>query len=968
MSAAVSAPVDPSGGRESIGDVVTRTTLGGNGGWLVRSGYADVFVSQHGDGASRGRRHHLFRADSRSIFFALPAVPELLFEAIGTEATILEPVTREWIDAHAHDPIAVKMAPRAVDRWIDRVCEYIAAGPPPADCLAYTAGCEATVECRGSVRAALGVAVLEIADGEASFCGRSEARVRAGDLVSASWRTWVTAVAPCTVRVRAFGDVVARGDLWRALDTLHHLVVHGVCVRIDQIVASERDRQAGKAVAAQAAGVAALVDIAAAFGEVPLEQRRSAAAAASRQHSVHAACQLVTDHLRIPFAAPPLKEYRTLKASIEHLARTSRFRVRQVVLTDDWWKHDQGPVLGAWKSTEDPVALLPRKRSGYDVVDPSSGSRRRVDAEVAARLAPMAFTVYRPFRPGRVGMAELLRFGMTGSRRELTTILATGVLAGLIATGVPIATGILINSIIPSTDRLQLWQWTLLLLATTVATAMFQVARSIALIRLEMKLAYAIQSAVWDRLISLPSTFFRQYAAGNLASRAMGLDAVRQTLSGATIRAILGGLFSVFNFALLFVYDTRLALCAAVLIATAVLVFTALAYFQRVQQREVVAIQAKTSGIILQLLTGIRKLRVAGAEMRAFAIWARLFSRQRRAQLRIRGLANALRVFNVSFPLIAYTALFTVILTASAASTMRTGDFLAFLAAFTGCIDATMMTASAAINALSVIPQYDMSRPILECEPEVSAGQADPGALNGDIACDKLVFRYRPEGQPILNGLSFKIKAGEFVAFVGPSGSGKSTVLRLLLGFETAESGAIYYDGRDFKDLDTGAVRRQIGVVLQSGRLMPGDIYTNIAGCSAATMDEAWAAARMAGLEEDIKRMPMGMHTMVTDGGGTLSGGQRQRLLIARAVVGGPRMLFFDEATSALDNQTQAIVSQSLERLHATRVVIAHRLSTIVNCDRIFVIEKGSLVQTGSYDELMAQPGLFRELANRQLA
>ncbi|MGH9350156.1 MAG: NHLP bacteriocin export ABC transporter permease/ATPase subunit [Vicinamibacterales bacterium] len=957
-------------GDEAARYAAARTMLRGDGGWIVRAGYADIFVSRRGASESPGRRHHLFRAGERSIVFGLPESSDLLFEAIGTESTVLEPVGREWIDACANDPQAVAMTPRAVDRWIDNLCEYVAAGVPPANCASYTAGQEATVDAGGSVRSALGVTVVEVVSGEAAFCGYARARLQTGDLVSVSWRTWLTATAESTVRVKALGEVVSRGDLWRALDTLHELAVEAVRVRLEHIRQVERDRQGAKSVAAQAAGAGALGEIAAAFREAPAEAVAATFAdgAATTQERLNAACRLIAERLRIPFAAPSTTEYRTLKDGVESVARASRFRARQVMLTDDWWRHDEGPLLGSWKDSQRPVALLPRKRSGYDAVDPHDRSRRPVTLQVAALLAPTAFTLYRPFRPGRVGVFELLRFGMAGCTREFATIVATGALAGVIATGVPIATGVLINSIIPSTDRLQLVQWTVLLLVGAAASGMIQVARSISLIRLEMRLAYAIQSAVWDRLISLPSGFFRQYAAGNLASRAMGLDSVRQTLSGATIRAVLGGVFSVFNFALLFFYDVRLALCAAVLVATAVLVFTGLAYFQRVQQREVAAIQAKTSGIILQLLTGIRKLRVAGAETRAFAIWARLFSTQRRAQLRIRGLANWLRVFTVSFPLVAYAALFTVILTTPGGGAIRTGDFLAFLAAFTGCIDATMMTATAAINALSVIPQYEMSRPILDAEPEVSAGQADPGPLNGDITCDKIVFRYRQEGPPILNGLSFKIKAGEFVAFVGPSGSGKSTVLRLLLGFENAESGAVYYDGRDFRDLDTRAVRRQIGVVLQSGRLMPGDIYTNIAGCSSASMDEAWAATRMAGLEDDIRRMPMGMHTMVTDGGGTLSGGQRQRLLIARAVVGAPRLLFFDEATSALDNQTQAIVSQSLERLRATRVVIAHRLSTIVNADRIFVVEKGIIVQSGTYDELMAQPGLFRELASRQLA
>ena len=205
------------------------------------------------------------------------------------------------------------------------------------------------------------------------------------------------------------------------------------------------------------------------------------------------------------------------------------------------------------------------------------------------------------------------------------------------------------------------------------------------------------------------------------------------------------------------------------------------------------------------------------------------------------------------------------------------------------------------------------------------------------------------------------------MAIVGPSGCGKSTLFRLLLGFEKPESGAIYYDGQDLGGLDIQAARRQIGTVLQNGRIVDGDIFTNIIGSKALSIDDAWEAARMSGLDKDIEAMPMGMHTFISQEGGGLSGGQRQRLMIARAIVSKPRILFFDEATSALDNRTQAVVSESLESLKATRIVIAHRLSTIVNADRIFVLEKGVVAQEGAYQELIEKEGPFADLAKRQM-
>jgi ATP-binding cassette subfamily C protein len=296
-----------------------------------------------------------------------------------------------------------------------------------------------------------------------------------------------------------------------------------------------------------------------------------------------------------------------------------------------------------------------------------------------------------------------------------------------------------------------------------------------------------------------------------------------------------------------------------------------------------------------------------------------------------------------------------------------TGEFLAFLAAFTQFLTATLLMSSSVVSVLNIVPLYERAQPIFHTLPEVSAAKSTPGDLRGDIEISHVTFRYKPNTPPILRDISVSVQTGRFVAFVGPSGSGKSTLFRLLLGFETPESGAIYYDGQDLAGLDIQEVRRQMGVVLQNGRLVNADIFTNIVGSAPLTMEDAWEAVRLAGMEPDIRQMPMGMHTVIGEGGGSLSGGQRQRLMIARAIVGKPRVILFDEATSALDNETQSCVSRSLEKLQATRIVIAHRLSTVMNADCIYVMDKGVVVQSGTFTELMAQGGLFHELAKRQL-
>jgi ABC-type bacteriocin/lantibiotic exporter with double-glycine peptidase domain len=280
-----------------------------------------------------------------------------------------------------------------------------------------------------------------------------------------------------------------------------------------------------------------------------------------------------------------------------------------------------------------------------------------------------------------------------------------------------------------------------------------------------------------------------------------------------------------------------------------------------------------------------------------------------------------------------------------------------------------MLSATSVFTSLlGIVPIYERAKPILHSPIEVGAARAAPGRLTGQIELSQVSFSYTPDGPRVLDDISLLIQPGEFVALVGSSGSGKSTLLRLLLGFEIASSGAIYYDDQDMAGIDLGAVRRQFGVVLQNGQLLSGDIFTNIIGSATAlTLDDAWEAATQAGIADDIREMPMGMHTVVNDGGGTLSGGQRQRLLIARAIVNHPRILYFDEATSALDNRAQEMVSTSLDNLRATRVVIAHRLSTIANADRIFVMDGGRLVESGTYAALLEKDGMFAALAKRQI-
>ena len=688
---------------------------------------------------------------------------------------------------------------------------------------------------------------------------------------------------------------------------------------------------------------------------------------AREKDTLLAACQLVGEKLGIEFKAPSERAM----AGNDPLAAivwASRIRQRQVVLKGEWWKQDVGPLLGRMEDDNRPVALLPVSPGLYEINDPATRERVRVTNENVHHLHPFASSFYRPFPNRPLKGWDLLKFGIRGSMADIVTIALMATMGALLGMITPIATGIVFDTFIPDGARGQLAQIALILLACAFATAAFDITKAVALLRMESKIDASIQAGVMDRLLSLPVPFFRNYTTGDLADRALGINTIRQILSGIAVQTLLAAIFSLFNFALMFWYSVKLALVATGIAIFGVLITCVAGFAQVSYQRELSELEGKISGIVFQFISGISKLRLSGTEDRAFAVWAGEFGRQRKMSYKAGVVSNLLLSFNSAFPILSLMTIFAwLTMSERGTGSLSTGSFLAFIAAYTMFQSALLHMSRTITSSLHVIPLYERAKPIIQSQPEVDNTKDSPGELSGEIEVSHVHFRYSSDGPLVLKDVSFHVPSGQFIALVGGSGSGKSTLLRLLLGFEEPESGSIYYDGQDLAGINIREVRRQVGVVLQSGKIIAGDIFKNIVGSSSLTLDDAWEAAEMAGLEEDLRQMPMGMHTVLPPGGGTLSGGQRQRLMIARAIVRRPRLLFFDEATSALDNRTQSIVSKSLEKLHATRVVIAHRLSTIMHADHILVFDKGRICEEGNYEQLVGVGGLFAELAKRQL-
>lgn len=684
-------------------------------------------------------------------------------------------------------------------------------------------------------------------------------------------------------------------------------------------------------------------------------------------------CRRVGGARGIAILAPPRWELEEAgRGPLEAICRASRVRFRQVALHGTWWKEDAGPLVGFLGPGRSPVALLPRpgEAGGYRLVDPAGSPDQDLGPELAAQLDPMAFTFYRPAPAGKLGLRELFLMVWRELRGDLRRVMVVSLGSGLLSLVLPVVMRVVTDQIIPDADVASLKVAGLAMAGMGCGGVLFNLARGFALLRLQIGAGANLQAAMVDRLLGLPVSFFKRFTVGDLLSRASAVDAIQGSLGSVTLSTGLSAAFSLLNFCLLLYYDAGLALVAVGVVAV-VATFNGL--FGRLMVRVERARQdaaGTLSGQTLQLLGGVAKLRVAAAEGRAFAHWCQSLLAERALAVRSNNLSVTMGVFNDVLSLVSTMALFAAVslLLAAPGGGISPGRFIAFNAAYGSFCAGMLSLVGTLVGLLNIGPIYDRARPILEALPEDQATVPDPGRLAGRVEAHNLNFRYQPDRPLVLENVSFLAEPGSFIALAGPSGGGKSTIVRLLLGFERPEAGGIFYDSRDLQGLNLAGLRTQLGVVLQNSRLQPGSVYQSIVGTGLYSMDEAWEAAEAAGIAEDIRQMPMGMHTVVSEGGATLSGGQRQRLVIASVLVRRPRIVLFDEATSALDNRTQEIVAHSLERLNATRIVIAHRLSTIRRADRIYVLDHGKVVQEGTYDELQGQEGLFRQLAARQTA
>lgn len=936
--------------------------------WLVEAGSVDIFSFAVFNGNRRGPRRHLWSVDPGGALLSFLGQADggahrLL--AVCTPGTQLRTLPMARVEALAQRPEAKPAIVAILDDYVGRMSAALQGFARPQLHVLLKPGEAMGLEREQHAGTIADTIWVRHEAGASFFAGQEDLRLGPNDgPLPLARGLWLKAA---TDDLRLSGidtrTCLEQGDAFRGLVLLRRLFLIWATREAKREDDVERERLGRKAVAADRMREEGIAGLATVVVDEPVEEPM-----AGEEDRLLGACRVVGRLDGIEFKAPPKWETESrVKDPLAAICRASRIRARRVKLEGDWWRHDNGNLVGFMDESGEPVALIYRK-GRYELLNPADMSRQKLNRDVAKTLNWEGFCFYRPFPDKPITGKDLLRRAAQDLRHEFRFVLLMALCAGLLGLIVPMATEQMFGTVVPSSQSEQVVMLLLGLVGVHVGIVLFDLARAFTLVRIEGRSNSSLQAAVVDRLLSLPVPFFRKYPVGELAMRALTINVARSLLTGAASVTALSGIFSVLYFLLMVYYNWRLALLALVVFLLSIGFVVLFARPAVRHERRSLAIQGTVGALVFQMISGIAKLRVAGAEGRIFAKWAVLFAEQTKLKHDARSYQNVVKVFNDTLPLLSSLALFgTAGYLLNNGHEINTARFVAFNAAYGAMFASAVQLSDTVINVLNVKPIIERAKPILETVPEVEALKPDPGELTGRIDACHLSFAYKEDGPIVLDDVSFHAEAGEYVAIVGASGSGKSTALRMLLGFEQASSGSVYYDGQDLSTVNISGVRSQIGVVLQNSRLIAGSVFDNIVGSAPLTMDDAWEAAEMAGLANDIKDMPMGMHTVVAEGGANLSGGQQQRLLISRSLVRKPRLIFFDEATSALDNLVQEQVSQSLDRLNATRIVIAHRLSTIRHADRIYVMEKGKVIQSGGFTELASQPGVFADLMARQM-
>lgn len=649
---------------------------------------------------------------------------------------------------------------------------------------------------------------------------------------------------------------------------------------------------------------------------------------------------------------------------LEYMLRPHGIMYRRVKLAEGWYKDAYGPMIAKRKDDQTFVALIQNGKSDYTFHDTHEGRIRRVDAASAKLFDEDAICFYRPLPLKSLTIKDFMKYMMhTFSAKDQASLVAAAAVVTLIGVFIPRFQNLLLKNVLTKGNLNVLLAAAAFYFSFSISLTIFTVVKTMLLNRVMTKTQFSVEAAVMMRVLSMPADFFHDYGTGELAQRVQYMGGLCQSIMNAIFSTGLTALLSLVYVIQIRTFAPALMWPALGIISVTILVTLALSFLSVRISRERMEKGTKVSSLSYAIISGLQKIKLSGAEKRAFAKWAGTYSEEAALQYDLPWYLMISGTIPTAIGLVGTIILYSLAIESKVAA----ADYFSFNTAYGMVMGAFQSMAGIALVLAQIKAILDLAKPIMDTEPEISEDKEVISRISGSIELAHVSFRYNENMPYVIDDMSLKIRPGQYVAIVGRTGCGKSTLMRLFLGFEKPDKGAIYFDGKDIKKLDMKSLRRKLGVVMQNGRLIAGSIFENVAiACPNLTLDEAWIACELAGIAEDIRQMPMGMHTVVAEGSGGISGGQRQRLMIARAIAGRPRVLMFDEATSALDNKTQKQVTEALDALNCTRIVIAHRLSTIKQCDRILVLDGGKIIEDGTYEELINAGGYFADLVERQ--
>lgn len=651
---------------------------------------------------------------------------------------------------------------------------------------------------------------------------------------------------------------------------------------------------------------------------------------------------------------------------VTEIARVSNLICRQVVLEPDWFRNDCGGLIGTIE--KEIVACVPYKSGKYQVYHTTDGSMQLLTEDIAKQISPQAYSIGRTLPLKALTKKDIFRFCKKSiTPRELLPAVVLALVCALIGVLLPTLNQMIYDDYIPLGNTSNLAEMCIVMSTFMIGNVFFSIVKNLFNFRIGSRVDNDLQNAVYHRIFHLPEAFFRDYDSADLGRRVMNIGVTASKITNTLVISSISALFSLVYFVRMCTYSGMLSWIGIGMYLVYIGVIVLITSLTHKREAAIAEADGEASSKLYQYLNGVDKIRMAGVEDRALLSYMQPYSRQQSEEIKVNRLVSVKEAISCVVSSVFSMVLYLIIVRKKL--NLSIGAFVAFNTAFgsfTGALDSFVG------EVLNLYQEKDLvSRfwPIFSASPEDDGTKEIPGELSGGITLEHVNFTYDPGAKNVLNDLSLSIKPGEYVGIVGSSGCGKSTLLKLLLGFESPQSGIVMVDGKDLRSLNKSAYRKQLGVVLQNGKLISGSIYENITITAPhVEMARVNQVVEQVGLKHDVDQMPMGLNTMLSETSNTISGGQQQRILIARAIIGNPKILIFDEATSALDNITQAAVSSNLDKMQVTRIVVAHRLSTIKNCDRIIVLRDGSIAEEGTFDSLMAKKGLFYALASRQIA